>query len=45
MSPRMLDPEELEREKHRNGSEIDGSQGAKEREAQKWLQEYRIPRS
>ena len=37
MAPRISDPKELEREKHRNGSENDGSRGAKEREAQKCL--------
>ena len=35
MSPRMSDPWELKREKHKNGSENVGSRGAKEREAQK----------
>ena len=35
MAPRMTDPEELKREKHKNVAENVGSHGALEREAQK----------
>ena len=43
MAPRLTDPRELKREKHKNGSKNIGSQGSREREAQKCLRECRIP--